>query len=65
VIARSVRTDRYRFTLWERPAETVGVELYDYQNDPQGNVNLAASPENKKLVQKLIRMHRSEWPNQY
>jgi iduronate 2-sulfatase len=65
VIARSIRTDRYRFTLWERPTETVGVELYDYQNDPQGNVNLAASPENKKRVQKLTRMHRSEWPNQY
>ena len=50
VVARSIRTDRYRFTLWEKSRDEVeGVELYDYQNDPQGNVNLAASPENKKF----------------
>ncbi len=65
VIARSIRTDRYRFTLWEKNGDTEAVELYDYKNDPQGNVNLAASPENKKLVKKLTRLHRDEWPSEY
>ena len=62
VMARSIRTDRYRFTLWEKPNELVGTELYDYKNDPQGNVNLAALPENKKLVKQMTRLHREMWP---
>lgn len=65
VIGRSIRTDRYRFTLWEKGGNLVGTELYDHQKDPQGNVNLAASPENKKLVKKLTKLHRDEWPNKY
>jgi iduronate 2-sulfatase len=66
VMARSIRTDRYRFTLWEKGSNEVeGKELYDYKKDPEGNVNLADSPENKKLVQKLIRLHRDQWPNKY
>lgn len=66
VIARSIRTDRFRFTLWEKGKGNVeGIELYDYDKDPQGNVNLAASPENKKLVNKLTKLHRDEWPNNY
>lgn len=63
VIARSIRTERYRFTLWEHEAgELKGVELYDYEDDPQGNVNLAASPENKKLVRKMTELHCDKWP---
>jgi iduronate 2-sulfatase len=66
VIARSIRTDRYRFTLWEKGwGHIEGVELYDYINDPEGNVNLAASPENDQLVKKFTRLHRKEWPNKY
>jgi len=62
VIGRSIRTDRYRFTLWEHESgELKGVELYDQQNDPQGNVNLAASPENEKLVQQMTKLHREKW----
>jgi arylsulfatase A-like enzyme len=66
VIGRSIRTDRYRFTLWEKKkGELVGTELYDHQKDPQGNINLAASPENERLVEKMTRLHRKQWPNQY
>lgn len=65
-VARSIRTDRYRFTLWEKGfGNVVGTELYDYQNDPQGNTNLAVSPEYEKLVNKLTKLHRAEWPNNY
>jgi len=63
VIGRSIRTDRYRFTIWEKSNDVVGVELYDHEKDPQGNVNLAASPENKKLVKKMTELHRSNWPS--
>jgi len=62
VIGRSIRTDRYRFTLWEKNGELVGTELYDQQEDPQGNVNLAASSKNKKLVRKMTKLHRGNWP---
>jgi arylsulfatase A-like enzyme len=62
VIGRSIRTDRYRFTLWESPGDVVGIELYDHEKDPQGNINLAASPENKKLVREMTKLHRSKWP---
>jgi arylsulfatase A-like enzyme len=66
VVARSIRTDRYRFTLWEKGKGNVeGIELYDYKNDPDGNVNLVASPENKRLVEKMTKLHRSEWPTEY
>ncbi len=62
VIGRSIRTNRYRFTIWEKSNDVVGIELYDHEKDPQGNMNLAASPENKKLVQEMTRLHRSKWP---
>ena len=61
VIGRSIRTERYRFTLWENPDGVVGVELYDQEKDPQGNINLAASPENEKLVQQMTKLHREKW----
>ena len=62
VIARSIRTDRYRFTLWEKPDELVGTELYDYGNDPQGNENLAGKAECRRLVEKMTNLHRQNWP---
>jgi iduronate 2-sulfatase len=62
-IGRSIRTDRYRFTIWKSNKATLGLELYDYKNDPQGNINLAPSPENKQLVDKLMNIHRENWPS--
>lgn len=38
-MGRSVRTERYRYTVW-RDGEG-GAELYDYDNDPQERRNLA------------------------
>ncbi len=42
----SIRTDRYRYSEWHRikDGKVVGIELYDMQKDPQGNVNVADDP---------------------
>jgi len=63
VMGRSIRTDRFRFTLWEQEDGTlVGCELYDQQNDPQGNVNLAGHPDWQDQVRELTSLHRKQWP---
>ena len=56
IMGYSMRTDRYRLTLWQKrqaPHETVAVELYDHESDPDENVNVAAYPTNAELVEKL------------
>jgi hypothetical protein len=61
----SMRTDRYRFTLWETMDEASrrrGVELYDHRSDPQENHNLAGRPEHRELVAELTRQLRAGWP---
>ncbi len=52
----SMRTDRYRFTVWVHRndhSKVEAVELYDEKTDPQENVNIAGLPENKALVTEL------------
>ncbi|MBL7187233.1 MAG: sulfatase [Phycisphaerae bacterium] len=53
----SMRTDRYRFTIWidirDPDAEPVAVELYDHREGPDENANIAGHPENARLVRKL------------
>jgi iduronate 2-sulfatase len=62
VMGYSMRTQRYRYTEWQDPDKgTVGVELYDYQTDPQGNVNLAAEPEHKDLIARLSKALDAGW----
>ena len=56
VMGYSIRTDRYRLTLWQKreaPHETVAVELYDHESDPDENVNVAADPANARLIKEL------------
>ncbi len=60
----SMRTDRYRFTLWHEqgnPAEVRGIELYDHQLDPAENVNIAGQPEQAELVAKLTLQLQGGW----
>jgi arylsulfatase A-like enzyme len=58
----SMRTDRYRYTEWQAPDTTlVGVELYDYKNDSQGNVNIAKAPEHEERVAQLSKMLSAGW----
>jgi len=63
-MGHSIRTDRYRFVEW-RDCQTAGVfarELYDHQSDPQENVNIAESDQNKELVAGLARQLRKTCP---
>lgn len=58
----SMRTDRYRLTVWVRrndPSKIESTELYDHQTDPQENTNIAqARPE---LVNDLMKQWRRGW----
>ena len=63
VMGYSMRTDRHRFTRWQKRqgGEVVATELYDHQEDPQENVNLAERPEHKDLVARLARQLEAGW----
>ncbi len=51
VMGYSMRTDRYRLTRWLKSDRSeVAVELYDHENDPQEDENIAGSPENVALI---------------
>ena len=66
VMGRSLRTDRYRFTLWEGAnGQVAGCELYDLQEDPRGNVNLAGHPEGKAKVAELTALLNEKWPKSH
>jgi iduronate 2-sulfatase len=60
----SMRTDRYRFTVWVHRndhSKVDAVELYDHQVDSQENTNIAKRPENKALVERLMEQWRGGW----
>jgi arylsulfatase A-like enzyme len=60
----SMRTDRYRFTVWvgrDDHSKVDAVELYDHQTDPQENQNIAKRPENAALVEKLMAQWKAGW----
>lgn len=65
VMGYTMRTDRYRLVLWlddrDLAAEPIAVELYDYQNDPNENVNLAGRPGFQELVQQLTAQWQAGW----
>ena len=52
VMGYSIRTDRYRYTMWSNGTE--GEEFYDYQTDPREFKNIAATaPQKAALRQQL------------
>ena len=60
----SMRTDKYRFTVWVSASDHSKVdamELYDEQADPQENTNIANDPANAALVAKLMEQWKSGW----
>ena len=58
--ATSMRTERYRYTEWGRKGKR-GMELYDYEVDPDESVNVAELPENAELVTQLSEQLRAGW----
>jgi len=60
----SMRTDRYRFTVWvDRKDHSMvdALELYDHQNDPQENTNIAQDPEQAAVVDGLMEQWKKGW----
>jgi arylsulfatase A-like enzyme len=60
----AMRTDRYRFTIWvarDDHSKVDAIELYDHQNDPQENTNIAKKPENAELVNQLTEQWKKGW----
>ncbi len=56
IMGYSMRTDKYRYTRWqkyENPNEVVDIELYDHSNGKLAKENLARKPEFKKEVDML------------
>jgi iduronate 2-sulfatase len=75
LMGRSMRTDRYRYTEWQRtehaaagaeafrgPAGSVHTrELYDHRTDPQESKNLANAPDQKQTVEELSKNLAAGW----
>ena len=51
IMGYTIRTPRFRYTEWNDGAD--GVELYDYETDPQEYTNLADTPEQAETVARL------------
>ncbi|MEW6307011.1 MAG: sulfatase [Verrucomicrobiota bacterium] len=61
-MGRSIRTDRWRYTEWTNAKnQSGGIELYDEQNDPAENTNLANDPKHAEIVAKLAAQLKSGW----
>jgi uncharacterized sulfatase len=50
-LGRSVQTERYRYTEWDRGK--LGVELYDHDTDPREYRNLAGDAAYGRVVEQL------------
>jgi arylsulfatase A-like enzyme len=60
----SMRTDRYRFTVWVDRRDHTKIEtteLYDHEKDPQENTNIAQDPANAALVDRLMAQWKGGW----
>jgi arylsulfatase A-like enzyme len=63
VMGRSMRTERWRFTLWTESNKTIAVELYDHKADPAENQNIAISKEHANRVKQLTAQLEAQWPD--
>ena len=54
VMGRSLRTERWRYTEWDRGKE--GVELYDHETDPHEFRNLAGDTKHAGTQAELKRL---------
>lgn len=58
----AMRTDRWRFVEWRKAGQPSLYELYDHQNDPQENQNLANKPEYAETIRELTAKLRGKFP---
>jgi len=56
IAGRSVRTERWRYTEWDRGKQ--GVELYDHNTDPGEYYNLAHDPQHTQTIAELRKLLR-------
>jgi uncharacterized sulfatase len=59
----SVRTERWRYTEWADG--TRGVQLYDYQTDPEEKHNLAGDPQYTQKSAELKMLVQKNWATAY
>jgi iduronate 2-sulfatase len=59
-MGRSVRTERWRYTEWDRGEK--GVELYDHDHDPHEWHNLAREPKYAGTVEEMKGLLRQKFP---
>jgi arylsulfatase A-like enzyme len=57
----SVRTNRFRYTFYRDKAGNTAEMLYDHDNDPGENVNIAGRPENAEIVNQMRRLLDTGW----
>lgn len=59
----AVRTERYRYVEWRKRngTEVVARELYDHQNDPNEDVNIAANPQNANVIERHAKILSDGW----
>jgi len=59
----SMRTDRYRLTLWRSTVDgkEVAAELFDYEKDPQETENVANSPSHASILKELRAQFAQGW----
>jgi arylsulfatase A-like enzyme len=48
----SIRTERYRYTEWGKEGK-LGIELYDYETDPEEFTNLARLPQHAETLRMM------------
>ena len=58
-VGRSVRTERYRYTEWNKGE--AGAELYDHTTDPHELHNLAGDPKSAAVVQEMKTILHDGW----
>ena len=62
IMGHSMRTDRWRFTEWlSENGKFRQAEIYDLENDPEGNVNLARHPDHRDRIPALTEQLRAGW----
>ena len=61
IMGRSVRTEKWRYTEWDEGRQ--GIELYDYNNDPDEFINLAKDVKNGDEIKKLSSLLKNNSSN--